>query len=482
MTLLATTRSAHPRDSAPATGGHGRLWLGRHARSSHQLSVQFGLDDLRFTASYWYADADLVELESRWGPEVMARVYFHITAFTANALLSLRPERFDPGPYAAYCTTGFHDLWQQVFHGVWAQWRYQHDLPDYAGPRVEPTAGPPPQPVRGGSSTAKALAFVGGGKDSVASLRLLERSGLDCDSLVYSSSTYGSAEQQHALCDALLDSLGRTEGSRRRVWVFDDVSDSPLLRLGPTRGLHELTTAETPASVFATLPLVLAHGYTHLCLGHERSADRGNLLWSRTGEEVNHQWGKSSACESLLADYLRTELVEDCSYVSPLKPVHDPLILELLREDAECIPFTHSCNLRKPWCGRCPKCAYVWLSYQAYLPAEIVARTFVGFGNLLDLPENQTIFRQLLGLTDHTPFECIGSVDEVRLAFELCRRRGLRGEAMSVFETEVPPVDTAGLLARYRGVGDFAPTAPPDVRAAIRPLLERQSARSPAPG
>ena len=46
-----------------------------------------------------------------------------------------------------------------------------------------------------------------------------------------------------------------------------------------------------------------------------------------------------------------------------------------------------------------------------------------GGQNLLELPENQLSFRQLLGLEAHTPFECVGGVPEARLAFELCCRK-----------------------------------------------------------
>jgi hypothetical protein len=35
------------------------------------------------------------------------------------------------------------------------------------------------------------------------------------------------------------------------------------------------------------------------------SADAGNLLWERTGEQVNHQWGKSLGAELLLNSYIQ---------------------------------------------------------------------------------------------------------------------------------------------------------------------------------
>lgn len=456
-----------------ATAGSGTLWLGRHSRSTHQLSVQFGLGDLRFSASYWYGDVDLCALERRYGVEYMEGVYFHITAFTANTLVSLRPDFFDPGPYARFCGRDFWTLWQRVFRGVWAQWRFQHDLPDYCGPDLVRVASAPgnggdrPQPVRVVPGRSEVLAFFGGGKDSVVSLRLLEGAGLACDTLVYSSSVYGSAARQHKLCDSLLDALGTDSNTRRRMWGYDDLTDSPIVEMTPQRGTLSLTAAETPASLFASLPLVLEHGYTSLCLGHERSADASNLVWQRTGEPINHQWGKSADCECLLANYIRSQLVENCDYFSTLKAVFDPLIFAMLAQDLESVPLTHSCNVSKPWCGQCAKCAYVWLGYSAYLPGEIVKRTFAGHGNLFDVPGNLHFFRQLLGLTSHTPFECVGGIDETRLAFELCRRRGLRGTAMVMFEREMPTTDVAGLLEKYFAVDATSCSLPGAMREAV---------------
>jgi hypothetical protein len=437
------------------------LWLGRHTRSRHQLSFEFGVDDLRFHASYWYGDVDFYALEEKYGQDFSTRIYFHIAAFTANTLVSLRPDRFDPGPYARFCTPEFWTLWKAIVRGIWAQWRYEHDRPHYLGPELDPASccvegeiAHDLAPIQVQPGPVEVLDFCGGGKDSLVSLKLLERAGVRFDTLVYSSSIYGPAARQHKLCDALLDAACGASDTRRRIWCYDDLTDSPVMSLFPEYEARSLTAAETPMSVFLALPLVLQHGYTHMCLGHERSADTGNLVWERTGEEINHQWGKSHEAERLLNGYIRSHLVENCRYFSILKPIYDVLIFNLLGQDLVAVAYTHSCNQHKPWCGRCPKCAYVWLNYMAYLPADLVERIFREHGNLLDAPENQLSFRQMLGLEAHTPFECIGQIDEVRLAFELCRRKGITGTAMEVFEREVPPVDVRATLERYLQINE----------------------------
>ena len=43
----------------------------------------------------------------------------------------------------------------------------------------------------------------------------------------------------------------------------------------------------------------------------------------------------------------------------------------------------------------------------AYMDINVINKMF-GNVNLLDLPENYQHFRELLGLEEHTPFECVG--------------------------------------------------------------------------
>ena len=205
--------------------------------------------------------------------------------------------------------------------------------------------------------------------------------------------------------------------------------ESPVLQLGSQGGSKTLTAAETPSSIFTAIPFALQHGYLYFSLGHERSADTGQVFWEETGEDVNHQWGKSLEAEELLNNYVQENLVSNLTYFSILKPIYDVMIFNLLRQDLDAVKDTHSCNEAKPWCKKCPKCAYVWLNYMAWLPVELVDEIFEGT-NLFDIEENQKTFMQLIGAADQLPFECIGQADESRLAFEMCHRKGLGGKAM----------------------------------------------------
>lgn len=425
------------------------LWLKSYTRSKHQLSMIFGIDDLSFSTSYWYNDVDLLALENRFGQNYMEKIYFHIMAFEANKLTSLKPDVFDLGIFKQYHTPEFEKLWCTVQRKVWAQWRYENNLPHYLPPQfLSQSMQTILNSIQIEPDNNKILLFCGGGKDSLVSLKLLEKLNIEYASCAYSSSIYGRSETQHQLIETLLKEAQPVK--QHKIWMYEDFLESPILELAKEYGVISLTAAETPSSMFAALPIILQHRYRYISLGHERSADFPNLIWEKTSEEVNHQWGKSTEAEQLLNDYIQQQFISNVHYFSLLKPIYDVVIFNLLRQNLKSVPFAHSCNINKPWCKKCAKCAYIWLNYMAYLPIDLVNQIFEI--NLFNLPENQLWFRQMLGLEKHTPFECIGQIEESKLAFELCRRKGLTGKAMQMFIEEVNPVDLNLAIHNYATV------------------------------
>ncbi len=216
---------------------------------------------------------------------------------------------------------------------------------------------------------------------------------------------------------------------------------------------------------------MLTHGYRRMALAHEFSANKGNLIWAATGEDVNHQWGKSWEAERLLSEYIARELVPEFRWFSILQPLSDVLIFELLRDAGDAVVETHSCNIKKPWCMRCPKCAYVALGYAAHLPDGVYESVFSE--DVLDIEENLAHFRPMIGLGDHTPFECIGEIDEARLALALCAARGRKSRAVRMFQREGGHLDVASILGRYAVVHDDAPNGiPADLAASVLPAMK----------
>lgn len=455
--------------------------------AGRQASVEWGVGRHRLSTDVWYQSVVLEDLQRASGEEWLQRWLLHVAMFEIDKGVSLRPDRLVlPQSLEADLTPDLAELWQRVVHGVFGQWRYENSEPDYRGPRLPAggARGPARTPAAAAGTASggerpdgvlRPLVFCGGGKDSLVAATLFDRLGVEYETLAYSHSVYGPPAPQHRLIDSLLDRCGG--GRRHRFDVVDTMLSLPVHLLDDVYRPAQLIAGETPASVFEALPVALSHGRTDLVVAHERSANTGNLVWGETGEEVNHQWGKSRSAEVLLDEYLRRHLLPDqpVRYWSILAEVHDPVIFSMLRERIDAVPFTHSCNVEKPWCLRCPKCAYVWLGYAAWLPREVVEGMFGGC-NLLEVPENLAWYRQMLGLGDHTPFECIGRVEEVRLHFAMCRARGFDGAAMTVFEEELPEEDWMRAADASLAVHPEDSRAPAAIAPPLTALLAKAAA------
>ena len=91
------------------------------------------------------------------------------------------------------------------------------------------------------------------------------------------------------------------------------------------------------------------------------------------------------------------------------------------------------------------------MSYVAWLPPETVPRVD---RNLFSIPQNRTLLRKMLGLESYKPTDCVGTVSEARLAFAMCRAKGVHG-------TIADDIDLAEFLAEADATLDrYAPAAP----------------------
>ncbi len=62
------------------------------------------------------------------------------------------------------------------------------------------------------------------------------------------------------------------------------------------------------------------------------------------------------------------------------------------------------------WCGRCPKCHFVFLIFAPVMPKERLVGIFGQ--NLLAQPSHERSFRELTGLAGQKPWECVGEIEE----------------------------------------------------------------------
>ena len=81
------------------------------------VAGNFAVDDRLFRKRYRWQGVDLPELERRHGTELLERIYFHIAAFEAIPMASLRPRQLDFGAWARFATAELERLWRQVLRG-----------------------------------------------------------------------------------------------------------------------------------------------------------------------------------------------------------------------------------------------------------------------------------------------------------------------------------------------------------------------------
>lgn len=162
----------------------------------------------------------------------------------------------------------------------------------------------------------------------------------------------------------------------------------------------------------------------------------GNEAHEYVGDlAVNHQWSKTWPAEQLMMCYVTTCIAPELQMGSPLRGLSELRIAELFVDKAW-QRFGHSfssCNRANyqqgtdnttlTWCGECPKCANSFLLFAPFVEPEELRNLFGGKNLFVDSRLTET-FKGLLGIGGvMKPFECIGEIDELRLAYHMARKR-----------------------------------------------------------
>lgn len=259
----------------------------------------------------------------------------------------------------------------------------------------------------------RSLLLFGGGKDSIVSGELLQRSRKPF--AAFSINTHPLQKEGAALLGAEHIGMKRT-------------MDAQLFALNTKKGIYN---GHIPASaIYAFLGLLsaLLYDFGYIVASHEKSANYGNIMYH--GEEINHQWSKSKEFETLFRNYMRSFLTRSMTYYSLLRPLSELEIVKRFSAYKKYFPVFSSCNSnfringkqKRRWCGACPKCAFVFLALAAYIPKKEIMRVFGK--NLLADTALIPVYEELLGLKRFKPFECVGTPKEAQSALSLVYQRG----------------------------------------------------------
>ncbi len=254
--------------------------------------------------------------------------------------------------------------------------------------------------------TEGSLVQLGGGKDSLVTSELL-RAAREPYTLI----TVAPTSIHDRIAEAVAAPFIRI---KRQI-------DPKLFELNKRSDVHN---GHIPISaVYAWVDLYIAAllGKKYIIASNEESANYGNVTY--LGEEMNHQWSKSIEFEKLFQHYVQQYITSDITYFSLLRPLKEIVIIKQFTNYSKYFGIFTSCNKNfqiahrntgSSWCGKCPKCAFVFLLLSAFLPKKETVRIFGK--NLFEDPSLLTVYKELLGLAGTKPFECVGTPDECRYA------------------------------------------------------------------
>jgi len=246
---------------------------------------------------------------------------------------------------------------------------------------------------------------VGGGKDSVVTLEVLRDERANNLPLVM------SAPQAGYDCIAVAGYDNYLEIKRQL--------DPQILALNQAGFLNGHVPFSAILAFISVLSAVLT-GKRYIALSNENSANEPSV----PGTDFNHQYSKSWEFEADFRQYIADYVVDGVEYFSLLRPLEELQIAELFSHYPAYHQVFRSCNVGKKtnsWCGHCPKCLFVFIMLAGFVEYD---RVVAMFGK--DLLADETllpILRQLLGLEETKPFECVGTVSEVRRAMRLIVER-----------------------------------------------------------
>lgn len=242
---------------------------------------------------------------------------------------------------------------------------------------------------------------IGGGKDSIVSLGVLEPNR--DDNCCYIINPRG----------ATLNTV-KTAGYEDKTIVAYRTLDSRMIELNK-KGFINGHTPFSAIVAFSALIAAYINGVKYIALSNESSANESTV----EGSYVNHQYSKSFEFEEDFNNYEKQYIGSGIHYFSLLRPLSEYQIAGLFAKNRDFYKVFRSCNAGSKqdiWCGNCPKCLFVFIIMSPFISPDELAEIFGG--NLFDKESLREDFTKLIGMVPEKPFECVGSRDEIN--FALC--------------------------------------------------------------
>lgn len=256
------------------------------------------------------------------------------------------------------------------------------------------------------------LVLVGGGKDSAVTLDSISKSGKEFNCLLLNPT------------DAAIK-IADAAGCKNPI-IIKRTIDPKLLELNKQGYLNGHTPFSAYLAFLSTLSSVI-YDFKNIIVSNESSSNEGNVSWmgqkKDVSYEINHQYSKTTEFEKDFREYSKKYLALT-NYYSFLRSLGELEISELFSKMPKYHKLFRSCNKGSKmgiWCGECPKCVSTYLTLYPFLGEK----TRQIFGK--DLLEDKSLIPIVKGLLRKNnilkPFECVATVEEIKTAILLGRKR-----------------------------------------------------------
>ncbi|MBR5514358.1 MAG: hypothetical protein IKV85_10320 [Ruminococcus sp.] len=310
------------------------------------------------------------------------------------------------------------------------------------------------------------LVPIGGGKDSALTLETLTQAGMKCRCYAINS--------RKSISETV-----RAAGLEENALITAKRNfDRSLVELNKQGYLNGHTPFSSVVAFSAEITAYL-NGLKYIVLSNEDSANESTVA----GQDVNHQYSKSFEFEQDFHSYEEKHLGTGIYYFSFLRPLSEFQIAKMFVSHKKYPPVFRSCNLGSKvspdiWCGDCPKCLFVALILSPFLsPVEL---SDIFGKDMLNDVNMENYFIELIGKSEHKPFECVGSIDEVNLAVSLAIEKILKngGDMPYLFRTYIDmgmyqPELTEEKNREYCGKYSEINLLPDDFAAILKKEMER---------
>lgn len=197
------------------------------------------------------------------------------------------------------------------------------------------------------------------------------------------------------------------------------------------------------------------YDYKFIVFSNEKSADSWNTDFH--GESINHQYSKSSNFREGFSDYIREYISWEISYNSLLWEYYEIEIAKIFAEKGKkYFDVFSSCNKNfsiqkqtsQRWCNNCPKCLFVYMILRPFLSKTETLQIF--WEELYERKDLENLFLETIWVSGIKPFECVGEVDEAKLAAYMSIEKFEKlPYLLEVFQNTIPDFSATSFRKKY---------------------------------